>query len=74
MGGNHCLNLLFLAVKTMEEAIDRHVNDSLTLIPIIEDYFSRDELSVVDVGSGAGLPGAILAMMKDLWRVGDGYQ
>lgn len=64
------MQIVFAAIKTVEEALDRHVNDSLTMIPIIQDHLSGNVQSVIDVGSGAGLPGVILAITKDLWRVG----
>lgn len=48
--------------------MDRHIEDSLAIIPPIQSsYISHDEssfenLHLVDVGSGAGLPGLILAI------------
>lgn len=55
----------------MKEAIDRHVNDSLAIIPVIKDRCNsdKDDLRVIDVGSGAGLPGVILAVQKEKWKV-----
>lgn len=59
------------AVNTMEEAIDRHVNDSLAILPVIEENYTsnEDDLRVIDVGSGAGLPGVIMAIQKEKWKV-----
>ena len=58
------------AVKDGGEVMARHVEDSLAIIPPLrKNYLSRcgsdskfDYLNVVDVGSGAGLPGVILAI------------
>lgn len=66
---NKVMNLT--AVRGMEEAIQRHANDSLTMIPVIEaNYGSCDvPLKVIDVGSGAGLPGAMIAIARSHWRI-----
>lgn len=56
------------AVKEENEVMERHVEDSLSIIePVRNSYMlhcesSFDDLSVVDVGSGAGLPGLVLAI------------
>lgn len=43
--------------------IDRHVVDSLTLVPIINHYSDIDKVqSLVDVGTGGGFPGTIVAI------------
>lgn len=56
------------AVKEENEVMERHVEDSLAIIgPVRNSYLLRcgssfEDLSVVDVGSGAGLPGLVLAI------------
>lgn len=56
------------AVKEESEVMERHVEDSLSIIePIRTSYLSHcgpssENLNLVDVGSGAGLPGVILAI------------
>lgn len=51
------------AVRKPEEMVTKHVLDSLTLLPVI----TGDHLA--DVGSGAGLPGIPLAIVRPDWYV-----
>lgn len=48
------------AVRDYEEAWTRHVGDSLTLLPMLSGL--EDGAEVVDVGSGGGAPGLVLAI------------
>lgn len=64
------------AVTERTEVMERHVNDSLALLPVIEAAYTEKysnsspvQLNVVDVGSGAGLPGIILAIARPDWQV-----
>lgn len=58
------------AVKDESEVMTRHVEDSLAILSPLKRAYSTncsgspssDDLSLVDVGSGAGLPGLILAI------------
>lgn len=56
------------AVKEVDEVMERHVEDSLAILPPLRDCnrihcrTSCDKLKLVDVGTGAGLPGIILAI------------
>ena len=56
------------AVKEADEVMERHVEDSLAILPPLRDCYrtrcgaSCDKLSLVDVGTGAGLPGVVLAI------------
>ena len=56
------------AVTEASEVMERHVEDSLAIVdPIRSSYgsgfdSSSETLSLVDVGSGAGLPGLVLAI------------
>jgi hypothetical protein len=64
------------AIRDPEEAWERHIEDSLAILPVIEQYAgsssssSIDRLSVIDVGTGAGLPGMVLAVVRPEWQVG----
>ena len=42
--------------STIDVAWDRHINDSLQL----SEFILEKKASIVDLGTGAGLPGAIL--------------
>lgn len=63
------------AVTEASEVMERHIDDSLSIIPPIRRSYlshcggSYDELSLVDVGTGAGLPGLILAIACPGWKV-----
>lgn len=56
------------AVTEKSEVMERHIEDSLAILsPMNESYSSNcgsscENINVVDVGSGAGLPGLILAI------------
>jgi 16S rRNA (guanine527-N7)-methyltransferase len=56
--GNKSVNLT--AVRDEPSAWDRHVLDSLTLLPVLADL--PDGARVIDVGTGGGLPGLPLAV------------
>lgn len=50
------------AVRGREDAVVRHILDSLTVIPAWRDLTGRDAPDhFVDLGTGGGFPGAILA-------------
>ncbi len=51
------------AVRKPEEMVTKHVFDSLTLLPVITGAH------LADVGSGAGLPGIPLAIVRPDWYV-----
>jgi 16S rRNA (guanine527-N7)-methyltransferase len=50
-----------VASSTLPELWSRHVLDSLRLWPAVEAHWQRGAL--VDLGSGAGFPGVVLAVM-----------
>lgn len=66
---NEVMNLT--AVRTATEAWERHVLDSLALLPILDEGLQElpGSHSIIDVGSGAGLPGLILALARPQWQV-----
>lgn len=64
---NQRINLT--AITDRDEVFVRHFLDSLTLVPIIEDGFDLSSLRLIDVGSGGGLPGIALAIVRPQWHV-----
>lgn len=71
---NQRMNLT--AVTERCAVMERHVEDSLALLPIIENAYKNNfstmenvKLKLVDVGSGAGLPGIILAIARPDWQI-----
>ncbi|XP_074315851.1 uncharacterized protein LOC141652113 [Silene latifolia] len=69
---NQKMNLT--AVTERSEVMERHIEDSLAILPSINEFYeahcgcSRGSLNLVDVGSGAGLPGLILAIACPSWN------
>ena len=61
------------AIKDRPSAISRHINDSLAILPAmdraVELSHAGAPVRIVDVGSGAGLPGLIFATLRPGWRV-----
>ena len=58
-----------VAVTIKAEAMERHIEDSLRLLPIIDAYSCQPEQRVIDIGSGAGIPGIIFAIARPSWQV-----
>ena len=44
--------------------IDEHLLDSLAIVPVLERYLPQPEEALVDVGTGAGFPGILLAIVQ----------
>lgn len=51
------------AVRDRPGMILRHLLDSAAILPPLEDALSRPGATVLDVGSGPGLPGLVLAIL-----------
>ncbi|MCL5676992.1 MAG: 16S rRNA (guanine(527)-N(7))-methyltransferase RsmG [Firmicutes bacterium] len=54
------------AITAPEEIARKHFVDSLSVLRAIDD---KPGLRLVDVGSGAGFPGLVVAMARPQWRV-----
>ncbi|MEP7180801.1 MAG: 16S rRNA (guanine(527)-N(7))-methyltransferase RsmG [Betaproteobacteria bacterium] len=54
------------AIRDPERMITHHVLDALCVLPQLP---ARRALSVLDVGSGGGVPGLLLAIARPEWRV-----
>lgn len=57
------------AIRDPERMLVQHVFDSLAVIPVLRQISTRQDKRVVDVGSGAGLPGIILAICEPGWQL-----
>jgi 16S rRNA (guanine527-N7)-methyltransferase len=59
------------AIRDPGEMVTHHLLDSLSVIPALEKsaLAGRQALSLVDVGSGAGLPGLVLAIARPDWQI-----
>lgn len=56
------------AIRTPSEQVTRHLLDSLSLLPLLDRLLPAGG-SLLDVGSGAGLPGIVLAIARPDWSV-----
>lgn len=59
---NRAYNLT--AVRDPDEMITRHLLDSLAVIPPLKAALASAGTRLLDVGSGAGLPGIVLAIVR----------
>ena len=57
------------AIREPEKMVTHHVLDSLAVLPHLQDPKLAKSLSLLDVGSGAGLPAVPLAIARPAWRV-----
>lgn len=63
-------------MRDREEAYSRHIEDSLALVPVLDECLNTRTVSenqgrrkIIDVGSGAGLPGLILGIVRPQWDI-----
>jgi 16S rRNA (guanine527-N7)-methyltransferase len=54
------------AIRDPEQMRVQHVLDSLSILPHLD---ARNVRSVIDVGTGGGLPGVVIAIMRPDWHV-----
>jgi 16S rRNA (guanine527-N7)-methyltransferase len=57
------------AVRDPSEMLSHHLLDCLAVLPALRRHAGTRPLRVLDVGSGGGLPGAVLAMVQPQWDV-----
>lgn len=54
------------AIRDPRQMLIQHILDSLSIVPHLP---ARVEATVLDVGSGGGLPGIVLAIVRPNWQV-----
>ncbi|CAG9194749.1 16S rRNA m(7)G527 methyltransferase [Paraburkholderia tropica] len=54
------------AIRDPRQMLIQHILDSLSIVPHLP---SRENAAVLDVGSGGGLPGIVLAIVRPDWQV-----
>ena len=67
---NESVNLT--AVKDFDDAMVKHVEDSLSLLPVLDRCSPAGPdgpASLLDVGSGAGLPAFVIAIARPQWSI-----
>lgn len=58
------------ALRDTDKVLVQHIFDSLAVLKPLDDIFAPGrKISVLDVGSGGGLPGAVMAIMRPDWQV-----
>ena len=61
------------AIRDPGQMLVQHLLDSLAVVPVLDRWFpldpARTGLSLLDVGSGAGLPGLMIALARPTWQV-----
>jgi 16S rRNA (guanine527-N7)-methyltransferase len=60
------------ALRDPEQMLVQHLFDSLAALPPLANILYKNtvfDAKIVDVGSGAGLPGVVLAALKPAWHV-----
>jgi 16S rRNA (guanine527-N7)-methyltransferase len=57
------------AVRDAGQMLVQHVFDSLAVVRPIESAIGAGPLKIMDVGSGGGLPGVVLAILHEQWQV-----
>jgi 16S rRNA (guanine527-N7)-methyltransferase len=60
------------ALRRVEDVLSQHIFDSLAIVPSLDKYFARMKIThprILDVGSGAGLPGVVLTIVRPSFLV-----
>jgi 16S rRNA (guanine527-N7)-methyltransferase len=57
------------AVRDPLQMVHQHLLDCLAVLPPLDRHLQGRDARILDVGSGAGLPGVVWAMMRPGWAV-----
>ena len=49
---------------TLQELVEKHFLDSLTLLPVLDPALAVGRVRLLDIGTGAGFPGLVLAVAR----------
>ena len=57
------------ALRDPDEMLSHHLIDCLAVLPALQQHAAGRPLRILDVGSGGGLPGVVLAAVHPSWQV-----
>jgi 16S rRNA (guanine527-N7)-methyltransferase len=57
------------AVRDPQQMVHQHLLDCLAALPPLDRHLQGRDARILDVGSGAGLPGVVWAAMRPSWAV-----
>ncbi|AFZ83023.1 16S rRNA (guanine(527)-N(7))-methyltransferase RsmG [Candidatus Kinetoplastidibacterium crithidiae] len=57
------------AISDIKGIITYHLIDSISTLPFLDAFLKFEDVDICDVGSGAGLPGVIISIMRPKWNV-----
>jgi 16S rRNA (guanine527-N7)-methyltransferase len=57
------------AVRDPMQMVHQHLLDCLAALPPLDRHLQGRDARILDVGSGAGLPGVVWALMRPAWSV-----
>ena len=57
------------ALRQPDQVLSHHLLDCLAVLPPLRRWADGRRLNILDVGSGGGLPGAVLAIAQPDWRL-----
>lgn len=58
------------AIRQTEEMVSAHLLDSLAIIGLLDVWLTnKPKAKILDVGTGGGLPGVVLAIMRPQWSL-----
>ena len=58
------------AIRETDKMVSHHLLDSLAILPILQGWLDGQTTpNILDVGSGGGLPGIVLAIMQPQWHL-----
>jgi 16S rRNA (guanine527-N7)-methyltransferase len=57
------------ATRNIADLLEQHVVDCLAIVPSLRRHAASRPLTVLDAGTGAGLPAVVLAIMQPQWAL-----